>query len=50
MAIDTSEDSEINITGLKVYEVGETLDEETDAEATYADEAMDDVDPFEDMD
>lgn len=49
MAIDRSEDSEINITDLEVYEVGETEDEATDAEATYADKAMDDVDPFEDF-
>lgn len=49
VAIDRSEDSEINITDLEVYEVGETEDEATDAEATYADKAMDDVDPFEDF-
>ena len=40
MAIDGSEDSEINITGLEDYQVGESEDEATD----------DDTDPFEDMD
>ena len=40
VAIDGSEDSEINITGLEDYQVGESEDEATD----------DDTDPFEDMD